>query len=178
MAGCEIIMAGFGGQGILFAGKLLAYCGMVEDKELSWLPSYGPEMRGGTCNCHIILSDDAVSSPFITEPDVLVAMNAPSLDKFEKTVKKGGTIVMDSSLILREAARGDVNVVSLPATQMANEMGMSKLANMLLMGALVKATGICSFETLEKALHKTVPPSKAALFDGNLKAIKTGYEAV
>lgn len=94
MASCETVMAGFGGQGILFAGKLLAYCGMVEEKELSWLPSYGPEMRGGTCNCHVILSDEAVSSPFITEPDVLVAMNAPSLDKFEKAVKRAALLLL------------------------------------------------------------------------------------
>ncbi len=172
----EIIMAGFGGQGILFAGKLLAYCGMVENKELSWLPSYGPEMRGGTCNCHVILSDEPVSSPFITEPSVLMAMNLPSLDKFEQTVKSGGIIIYDSSLINRDVQRTDVKVVKLPATKIADEKGVKTLANMILVGALARETGL-SFETLEKALKKTVPPSKAALFDSNLQALKSGYEA-
>ena len=132
MATHEIILAGFGGQGILFAGKLLAYLGMVEDKELSWLPSYGPEMRGGTCNCHVILSDEPVSSPLITKPTVLFAMNQPSVDKFIDNVAEGGIVVYDSSLITEEIKRKDVTVVAVPATKLANEMGASKLANMIL----------------------------------------------
>ncbi|MDO4563401.1 MAG: 2-oxoacid:acceptor oxidoreductase family protein [Clostridia bacterium] len=174
----ETIMAGFGGQGILFAGKLMAYCGMVEEKELSWLPSYGPEMRGGTCNCHVIVSDEPISSPFITAPDILMAMNLPSLDKFENAVKTGGAIAYDSSLISRAVVRGDVTAVAVDATRLADEMGVGKLANMVLFGALVKSVGLCSFEILEKALKKTIPPSKAALLESNVKALRAGYEAV
>lgn len=176
MATHEIILAGFGGQGILFAGKLLAYCGMVAGKELSWLPSYGPEMRGGTCNCHVILSDEPVSSPLITRPTVLFAMNQPSLDKFEGAVAEGGVIVYDSSLIADGVKRTDVKSVALPATKMANEIGASKLANMILVGALIKETGITDLDTVKKALEKVIPPKKADLFDTNFNCIKKGME--
>lgn len=176
MATHEIILAGFGGQGILFAGKLLAYCGMVADKELSWLPSYGPEMRGGTCNCHVILSDEPVSSPLITKPTVLFAMNQPSLDKFIDSVAEGGVVVYDSSLISEGVKRTDVTVIDIPATKLANEMNASKLANMILTGALIKATGVFDIETVEKALTKLIPPKKADLLEVNLNCIKKGME--
>ncbi len=176
MATHEIILAGFGGQGILFAGKLLAYCGMVADKELSWLPSYGPEMRGGTCNCHVILSDEPVSSPLITKPTVLFAMNQPSVDKFIDTVAEGGVVVYDSSLITEEIKRKDVKAVAVPATKLANEMGASKLANMILTGALIKATGLADIETVEKALSKVIPAKKADMLKLNLNCIKKGME--
>lgn len=176
MAAHEIILAGFGGQGILFAGKLLAYCGMVAGKELSWLPSYGPEMRGGTCNCHVILSDEPVSSPLITKPTVLFAMNQPSLDKFEEKVASGGVIVYDSTLIASGAKRDDVDAIAVPATKIANDMGASKLANMILIGALIKETGMFDIETVEKALNKLIPPKKADLLMVNLECIKKGME--
>lgn len=176
MATHEIILAGFGGQGILFAGKLLAYLGMVEDKELSWLPSYGPEMRGGTCNCHVILSDEPVSSPLITKPTVLFAMNQPSVDKFIDNVAEGGIVVYDSSLITEEIKRKDVTVVAVPATKLANEMGASKLANMILTGAMIKATGLADIETVEKALSKVIPAKKADMLELNLNCIKKGME--
>ncbi len=176
MATHEIILAGFGGQGILFAGKLLAYCGMVSDKELSWLPSYGPEMRGGTCNCHVILSDEPVSSPLITRPTVLFAMNQPSLDKFENKVQKGGIIVYDSTLIAKGPSRTDVKSVAVPATKLANDMNASKLANMILLGALIKETGLTDLSTVEKALAKVIPPKKANLLDVNFSCIKKGME--
>ncbi len=176
MAANEIILAGFGGQGILFAGKLLAYCGMVEGKELSWLPSYGPEMRGGTCNCHVILSDEPVSSPLITRPTVLFAMNQPSLDKFEGTVAPGGVIVYDSTLISKGVTRKDVCSVPVAATKLANEMGASKLANMILIGALLKKTEIADIKTVEQALSKLIPPKKAELSETNLMCIKKGME--
>lgn len=178
MATNEIILAGFGGQGILFAGKLLAYCGMVMEKELSWLPSYGPEMRGGTCNCHVILSDEPVSSPLITKPTVLFAMNQPSLDKFESTVAPGGVIVYDSTLIANGVKRTDVRVIPVQATKIANDMGASKLANMILVGALLKATEIADEETIEKALNKLIPPKKAELLKTNLECIKKGMECI
>ena len=176
MAAHEIILAGFGGQGILFAGKLLAYCGMVAGKELSWLPSYGPEMRGGTCNCHVILSDEPVSSPLITKPTVLFAMNQPSLDKFCSKVVPGGVIVYDSTLIKSGVERDDVKAIAVPATKIANDMGASKLANMILMGALIKETGIFDSDTVEKALNKLIPPKKADLLKVNLECIKKGME--
>ena len=126
----ETIMAGFGGQGLLFSGKVLAHAALIENKELSWLPSYGPEMRGGTCNCSVIVSDDPVGSPIIAHPNVLMVMNEPSLDKFEDTVAAGGTIFVDSSLIARKVRRTDVEVVYIPATKMATEMEAKSLANM------------------------------------------------
>ncbi len=176
MATHEIILAGFGGQGILFAGKLLAYCGMVADKELSWLPSYGPEMRGGTCNCHVILSDEPVSSPLITKPTVLFAMNQPSLDKFIDTLAEGGVVVYDSSLISDDIKRDDIKKIGIPATKLANDMGASKLANMILVGAMIKATEMADLETVEKALSKIIPPKKADLLEVNLNCIKKGME--
>lgn len=176
MAANEIILAGFGGQGILFAGKLLAYCGMVMGKELSWLPSYGPEMRGGTCNCHVILSDEPVSSPLITKPTVLFAMNQPSLDKFEGAVAPGGVIVYDSTLISSGVKRNDVCAVPVQATKLANDMGASKLANMILTGALLKKTEIADIKTVEQALSKLIPPKKAELLETNLMCIKKGME--
>ena len=176
MATHEIILAGFGGQGILFAGKLLAYCGMVSGKELSWLPSYGPEMRGGTCNCHVIISDEPVSSPLITKPTVLFAMNQPSLEKFENTVAENGVIVYDSALVSKEVERKDVKAVGIPATKIANDMNASKLANMILLGTLLKETAVFTEEEIETALKKMIPASKAAMLELNLNCIKKGME--
>ena len=137
----ETIMAGFGGQGLLFSGKVLAHAALIDGRELSWLPSYGPEMRGGTCNCSVIVSDDPVGSPIVAHPNVLMVMNEPSLDKFEDTVAPGGTIFVDSSLIARKVRRTDVEAVYIPATQMATDMGMHGLANMILLGAVIAKTG-------------------------------------
>ena len=133
MADHEIVIAGFGGQGLLFSGKVLAYAGLLEGRELSWLPSYGPEMRGGTANCNVILSDSPVGSPIVDHPNVLMVMNAPSLDKYEPAVVPGGYIFLDSTLITREVERDDVKVYRVPATQMANDMGYPGLANMILL---------------------------------------------
>ena len=129
----QILIAGFGGQGILFAGKFLAYKGLLEDLQVSWLPSYGPEMRGGTANCNVILSDDPVGSPIITDPDVLIVMNLPSLQKYVNAVVPGGQIYVDSTLISEKVERGDVQVYYIPATQMANDAGVPTLANMVMM---------------------------------------------
>jgi len=171
----ETIFAGFGGQGILFAGKVIAYAGMVENKNVSHLPSYGPEMRGGTCNCHVIVSDDPVASPIIVEPTSVVAMNAPSFDKFEDALVPGGKAFVDSTLVSRDAKRDDIEVFKIPATQMANEMGLPKLANMIIVGKLVKETGIFTFDELSKAVKKLVPASKPELYDSNMKALEAGY---
>ena len=171
----ELIFAGFGGQGILFSGKVLAYSAMHADKDVSWLPSYGPEMRGGTANCHVIISDTPVGSPIITNPDVLIAMNKPSLDKFEKAVVPGGKIFVDSSLIDRKVERDDVDVYYIPATQMALENKAAKLANMIIMGKMLKETGVLSYDEMKEGLKKCVPPTKAEMVDFNLKIIDLGY---
>ena len=171
----ELVIAGFGGQGILFMGKVLAYGGLMSGKEVSWLPSYGPEMRGGTANCHVIVSDEPVGSPIITNPSTLIVMNKPSLDKFESAVVPGGTIIVDSSLIDRKVERDDVNVFYIPATQMALENKSPKLANMIIMGKLIKETGILSYDEMKEGLKKCVPPTKPELVDFNLKVIDLGY---
>ncbi|MDK2933363.1 MAG: 2-oxoglutarate ferredoxin oxidoreductase subunit gamma [Clostridiales bacterium] len=171
----EIIMAGFGGQGVMFAGKLIAYTGMLSGKEVSWLPSYGPEMRGGTANCHAIVSDEPIGSPIIINPTILIAMNRPSLDKFEDTVVSGGIIVVDSSLIDRQTTRKDIKSIEIPATQMAADMGAGKLANMILLGKLIKETGFLSMDIIKEALKKVVPSKKQHLLDINMKALELGY---
>jgi 2-oxoglutarate ferredoxin oxidoreductase subunit gamma len=170
----EILFAGFGGQGILFSGKVAAYAGLVDGLEVSWLPSYGPEMRGGTASCHVILSDAPVGSPIINNPTELVVMNLPSFDKFEKTVAAGGNMIIDSSLVGKAPSRTDVGVHLIPATQMANDMGIPKLANMIMLGKLIAVTGAVSMDCVKTALTKSIPASKQALFDTNVKAIEAG----
>ncbi len=171
----QILIAGFGGQGVLFAGKLLAYKGMYENKELSWLPSYGPEMRGGTANCSVIISDTPVGSPIVDNPDVLMVMNLPSLDKYENAVTKGGKIFVDSSFIERKVARDDVDAYYIPATKMAAEAGVPTLANMILLGKLIKETGAVDFDGLEDVFKKIVSAKRADLIGANLKALELGY---
>ena len=170
----QILIAGFGGQGILFSGKFLAYKGLVEDIQVSWLPSYGPEMRGGTANCNVILSDTPVGSPIITTPDVLIAMNLPSLQKYVNTVAPGGQIYYDSSLIDASVERTDVAVFPIPATQMAKEAGISTLANMIIVGHLLENHPELSFVGAEGVVDSLVPPKKAALKDLNMKALTLG----
>ena len=172
----ELLFAGFGGQGLLFSGKVLAYKGLIEDKHVSWLPSYGPEMRGGTANCSVILSDDPVGAPIISNPDVLVAMNLPSLDKYESKVKPGGTIFVDSSLIERKVERDDVNVYYVPATRLANENGAPTLANMILMGKLLQVFDEFDGELVKKALGKCISARHADLLDLNLKCMEIGRD--
>ncbi|NLL94515.1 MAG: 2-oxoacid:ferredoxin oxidoreductase subunit gamma, partial [Thermoplasmatales archaeon] len=150
MAKTDILLAGFGGQGVLFAGKVIAYAGLMEGKEISWLPSYGPEMRGGTANCSVCISDRPIGSPLVVNPDVLVAMNLPSLEKFEKDVVPGGLIIVDSSLIDKKVARDDVRVVYLPASKLAEENGLRGAANMVIVGRLFKEIGFCGYGNLEK----------------------------
>ena len=162
----EILLAGFGGQGILFMGKMLAYFGLYENKEVSWLPSYGPEMRGGTCNCSVCVSDDPIGSPLVDTPNTLIVMNTPSYDKFIGSVVPGGTVIIDSTL--------DINVYYVPATALANEHDMKGLANIILVGKLLKETNLTSMETVKKAMEKVIPPKKAHLIDANIKAIELG----
>ncbi len=175
MAYTQILIAGFGGQGVLFAGKVLAYKGLTENKQISWLPSYGPEMRGGTANCSVIVSDTPVGSPIVSEPDILIVMNLPSLDKYENAVVKGGYVFADSTLIERKVERKDVKAFYIPATKMARELGVPTLANMILLGKVIKETGAVSIDGLKDALVKTVSAKHQDLVEANLKAIEAGY---
>ena len=174
MKDLNIVFAGFGGQGILFAGKVVAYAGLIEGRELSWLPSYGPEMRGGTANCSICLSDEPIGSPLVTNPNVLIAMNRPSLDKFVNEVEPGGTILLDSSLVDERVERDDVTVFYVPASKLAEENGLKGLANIILVGKLRKELAFCTEETLDKALQKCIPARKAYMLGFNRKALEIG----
>ena len=171
MAAQEIIFAGFGGQGTLSMGKFLAYAGMDANMNVSWLPSYGPEMRGGTANCSVILSDEPVGSPIINDPNSLIVMNRPSLDKFENTLVKGGLLIMDSDLVDRMPIRDDIEVICIPAQTEAMNIGSKQIANMVLLGALVKKTGIVSMEALVSALKDH---GKEKFFEINKKALEIG----
>ena len=171
----QILLAGFGGQGILFSGKFLAYDGLIENREVSWLPSYGPEMRGGTCNCSVILSDTPIGSPIVSEPDVLIAMNLPSLDKFESTAVPGAKIFVDSSLIDRKVERTDVEAYYIPATKLASDEGLSGLANMIMIGYMIKKAGVMPYENVETTMKKLVPAKKQNLIELNIKAVELGY---
>ena len=172
----QILIAGFGGQGILFAGKFLAYKGLTEDLQVSWLPSYGPEMRGGTANCNVILSDTPVGSPIITAPDVLIAMNLPSLQKYVDSVVPGGQVYVDSALIDAKVERTDVEVFYIPATQMAKDAGIASLANMIIVGHLLQNNPELSFEGTEAVVNKLVPAKKANLIELNMKALQMGKD--
>ena len=171
----EILLAGFGGQGILFSGKFLAYDGLLEDREVSWLPSYGPEMRGGTCNCSIILSDSKIGSPIVSNPNVLVAMNLPSLDKFEDSAVPGAKIFVDSSLIDRKVERDDVDVYYIPATKLASDENLPGLANMIMIGHVIAKAGVMPYENVETTMKKLVPAKKQNLIELNIKAVELGY---
>ena len=173
----DILLAGFGGQGILFAGKVLAYSGLMDSKEVSWLPSYGPEMRGGTCNCSVCISDEPIGSPLVVNPNVLVAMNTPSLEKFIDTVQPGGTVIVDSSMVDIKVERTDVKVCYVPATELTStDPQLKGGANIILTGKLLAETGMFTVDTIKKAFEKIVPAKKAFLIDNNLKAIQIGME--
>ncbi|MDP4119614.1 MAG: 2-oxoacid:acceptor oxidoreductase family protein [Bacillota bacterium] len=173
----NMVIAGFGGQGILFAGKIVAYSGLIDGKEISWLPSYGPEMRGGTANCSICISDKAIGSPLVTTPNVFIAMNGPSFDKFINSVEPGGIVIVESSLINKKVERDDVKVSYVPASALAEENGLKGLANIILIGKLFKEFGFSSEEALYKAVEKCVPAKKAHLIEANKKALELGMNS-
>ena len=171
----QLLFAGFGGQGLLFMGKVLAYAGLLGGLQVSWLPSYGPEMKGGTANCSVILSDAPIGSPVVLAPGVLVAMNLPSFTRFAPKIKAGGLLIADSSLISVTSEREDLRAFYIPATQMAFDEGLDGLANMILLGKLLKETGLLlQQETIRLSMEKCVPPRKAALLESNLTAIALG----
>lgn len=175
MKDINAILAGFGGQGILFMGKAIAYAGLIDGKEVSWLPSYGPEMRGGTANCSVCISDNDICSPLVTAPNVLIAMNLPSFDKFIDAVIPGGVVIVDSTLISKKVERTDVEVFYIPATELAEQKGLKGLANIILIGRLLAATKFCSYETIEKTISKVVPAKKQHLIPKNMEAIDIGF---
>ncbi|HVJ48418.1 2-oxoacid:acceptor oxidoreductase family protein [Desulfitobacterium sp.] len=175
----EIILAGFGGQGVMSMGQLLAYAGMFEDKHVSWIPSYGPEMRGGTANCAVTLSDSSISSPVISEPNTLIVLNRPSLDKFEKNLQPGGLLLMNSSLIDVSPQRQDIQVVRIPSDDLANEkFGNTRVANMIILGAYLELTQALSLESVEKALKKVLPEYRHSLIPLNRNALELGVSMV
>ena len=170
------LIAGFGGQGLLFAGKFLAYKGLLENKEVSWLPSYGPEMRGGTASCSVIIGDEPVGSPIVEHPDVLMVMNLPSLNRYEQAVQPGGTIFVDSTLVERKVERSDVKAIYVPATRLAVENDMTTLATMILTGKILEEMGEFDADGVQAALKKVVSAKHPEMFDLNLKALQIGRD--
>ncbi len=173
-----ILLAGFGGQGVLTMGQFLAYSGMLEEKEVSWVPSYGPEMRGGTANCLITIGDEEIDSPIFESPDAAIVMNRPSLDKFENRVRPGGFLLADSSMIDRPIQRGDICSYAIPANEIANSLGNIKVANMVLLGALLELTNVIKRDSLIECLQKVLSSSKQQLLDINRKALEKGADFV
>lgn len=172
----EMIFAGFGGQGVMSMGMMVAYAGMIEEKNVSWIPSYGPEMRGGTANCAVVVTPDEIGSPIITEPEIVVAMNLPSLNKFEPSLKPGGLLIYNSSLIQREEGREDITVIAVPANDIAGELGNSRVANMVIMGALLAKTEVVSIDSIKAALRQVLPAHRHDLLDVNEEAMERGSE--
>lgn len=172
----EVIIAGFGGQGLMLMGRLLAYAGMLEGRKVAWMPSYGPEMRGGTANCTVIISSEEIASPVVTNPKTVIAMNKPSLDKFESSIQKDGLLVLNNSLIDQEVKRDDIKVLKIPANDIANELGNLRVANMVTLGAYVKKSGVVRLESILKALEKALAGKNQKILDLNKVALKNGED--
>ncbi len=173
-----ILIAGFGGQGTLFAGKVLAVASLIKGLNVSWLPSYGPEMRGGTANCSVMISDSPIGSPIVSKPDILMALNKPSFEKYEKVTVPGGRIFVDSSLVDVKSGRADIGVYYTPATETAGkEAGNVGLSNIVLIGKFIKETGLFTEEEITTAIKEIVPESKQALREANIKALRAGINA-
>lgn len=172
----EILLAGFGGQGILFAGKQLAKVAMHDGKNVSWLPSYGPEMRGGSANCSVIISDKEIGSPIINRPDILIAFNLPSYEKFEPKIKDGGILIANSTLIPEISKRGNINAYYIPATQLASDNGLEGGANVITLGFLLKITSLFDYDEFVNLMVEGIPASKTQLIENNKKALRMGYD--
>lgn len=172
----EVTISGFGGQGVLFTGQLLAYAGMDEDKAVTWIPSYGPEMRGGTANCTVIVSDEEIGSPFVKNPAAVIAMNLPSLDKYESLVKPGGILVVNSSMVNRKVERKDVTVINIPANDIAEALGSKRSVNMVMLGALLGNMDLLSLEAVETALEGHMKERHKKFLKANKEALRKGAE--
>ena len=173
-----IRIAGFGGQGVISAGVILAQAGMIDGKEVSFFPSYGAEMRGGTANCSVVISSDEVTTPIVSAPDTVIVLNEPSLAKFEPMVKPGGMLIINSSLVNSKPTRKDIKIVSVPCNELADKMGNSKMLNMIVLGAYSKATGAITLDAIIKALPKVYKKLKPEVIELNAKALKCGADAV
>ncbi|GAB4462064.1 MAG: 2-oxoacid:acceptor oxidoreductase family protein [Anaerolineales bacterium] len=173
----EIIIAGFGGQGVLFGGQVLAYAAMDTGKQVTWIPSYGPEMRGGTANCTVIIADEEIGSPLVQHPPLAIALNLPSFDKYEELLAPGGTLVVNQSMVDRGAKRTDIHVIFVPCNEIAEEIGDRKLLNMVAVGALLTALPELTLKDIEKALEAHLPERHKHLLPKNYEALKRGYEA-
>lgn len=174
----EIIIAGFGGQGVMSMGQLIAYAGMLEGKDVSWLPSYGPEQRGGTANCAVVVSNEPVGSPLVTTPSTAIVLNNPSFDKFEPRVRPGGLLIVNSSLVVRNSERKDIKIIELTATDIANDLRNSRVANMILLGAFLESTRIVSPESVLESLKKVLSADKHHLLEINKQALQKGASLV
>jgi len=173
----EIIIAGFGGQGVLFGGQVLAYAAMDTGKDVTWIPSYGPEMRGGTANCTVVLADDEIGSPLVKNPPLAIALNLPSFDKYEDVLAPGGTLIVNESMVDRGAKRTDINVILVPCNEIAEELGDKKLMNMVAIGALLTALPEVTIKDIEKALEGHLPARHKHLLPKNYEALRRGFEA-
>ena len=174
----EIVIAGFGGQGVLFAGQVLAYAGMDSGKEVTWIPSYGPEMRGGTANCTVVISDEEIGSPLVRNPRALIAMNLPSLDKYEPNLIEGGFLIVNASLVDRPVKRDDVQCVFIPANEIAESLGDKRMTTMVMVGALLAQIPVLSIEAIEKALEVHLPERHKKLLPLNFEALRAGDKFV
>lgn len=174
----ELIIAGFGGQGVMLMGQILAYSGMIEEKKVSWLPSYGPEMRGGTANCHVIIANDDIASPLVSEPNTVIAMNLPSLKKFAPLLSQNGTLFINSSLINEQYQKEGVEVLKVEATDLAVGLGEQRVANIVMLGAYLAQTNLVKLETVIESLAKILPQHRQHLLEINQKALQTGYNFI
>ncbi len=172
----SIIVSGFGGQGALFAGQLLAYAGMDNGRFVTWIPSYGPEMRGGTAHCTVIISDEPIGAPMVQHPDIAIVFNLPSFEKYEPLIKSGGLLVVNSSIVDAEAQREDIETVYVPANGLAEEFGTVKMMNMAAIGAMLARRPVLTLEMLQQALHDHLPARKQKFLEGNLLVLRRGYE--
>jgi 2-oxoglutarate ferredoxin oxidoreductase subunit gamma len=172
----SIIIAGFGGQGVLFAGQLLAYAGMDAGRHVTWIPSYGPEMRGGTANCTVIISDDPIGAPLVARPDVAIILNQPSFEKYDRLVKPGGLLIINSSIVTDETDRQDVDVVYVAANAIAEEIGTVKMLNVATLGAMLARRPVLELDAVEQTLIEHLPANKAHLIDANKQVLRRGYE--
>ena len=173
----EIMIAGFGGQGVLFGGQVLAYAAMDVGKEVTWIPSYGPEMRGGTANCTVVIADEEIGSPLVEHPPLAIALNLPSFDKCEESLAAGGTLIVNQSMVDRAARRQDINVIFVPCNEIAEEIGNKKLLNMVAVGALLTALPEITLKDIEKVLESHLPARHKHLLPMNFEALRRGFEA-
>lgn len=174
----ETIIAGFGGQGVLFTGKVMAYAGLERGQNVTWLPSYGPEMRGGTANCTVVISDDEIGSPQVLNPRAAIAMNQPSLDKYEDVIAPGGYLVVNTTMVNRKVKRDDITVIELPGTDLAEELGDKRLTNIVMLGALTSKADFLDMESIQKGIEKSLSEGKKTLLELNMKALKKGAESI